>query len=256
MNHGTRRYSWIGMATLMVFLASMLMAPPASGLPSGEKLFEAYVDALGGEKAADKLETRVTKGSMKMPAMGLEGSMIAYSARPNKQVMIINLPGMGEMKSGTDGKVCWESAMMTGPRIKEGVERDLVLREALFEGLWGWKNIFSKVECVAEEETDGVACYKVVATPIAGQDEMYYFNKETGLIHKTVAVMESEMGEVPVEAFYSDYTEVDGIKIPFTLRQMVMGNEIFLITESVEHNIDLAADRFALPADIQSLLEK
>jgi zinc protease len=248
---------WPGYAALLFLIVGIMTTGTAwGGLPSGEKVFKAYVKASGGEKAYKKIDTRVTKGAMKMPAMGIEGAMTIYSARPNKQFVSISMPGMGEMKSGTDGNVCWETSMMSGPRVKEGVEREMGLREALFDGLLGWKDLFASLECVAEEDVDGVACYKVVATPKTGAVETYYFNKETDLIHKTLSVMESEMGEIPIEAFYSDYTEVDGIKIAFTLRQMVMGNEMLMITESVEHGVELAADQFAIPADVSGLLEK
>ena len=70
------------------------------------------------------------------------------------------------------------------------------------------------------------------------------------------AFLELPMGTVPMEVYSSDYREVDGIRIAHQGRVVVLGQERLVTTESIEHNVELAADRFTPPADVQTLLER
>jgi hypothetical protein len=44
--------------------------------------------------------------------------------------------------------------------------------------------------------------------------------------------------------------------IPFSSTQTFKGREIRLVTDTVEHNVDLPADRFELPDDVKELVKK
>ena len=121
----------------------------------------------------------------------------------------------------------------------------LVLREMLLG--WGAE---------VTETVDGKSCYKVVLTPEQGEPETRYYDRESGLLLKTEITLELPMGTVPMEVYSSDYREVDGIRIAHQGRVVVLGQERLVTTESIEHNVELAADRFTPPADVQTLLER
>ena len=100
-------------------------------------------------------------------------------------------------------------------------------------------------------------CYKIVLTPNQGSPETQYFDIANHLLRKTELTLKTDMGTIPVEAFPSDYREVDGLLIPYRSRQIIMGmQEMIFVTESIEHNVEIPAERFALPDEIKALMEK
>ena len=67
---------------------------------------------------------------------------------------------------------------------------------------------------------------------------------------------ETAYGTIPVESYTGEYKEMDGIMIAFKTRILQMGQEVVSTVKSVEHNVEMPKDRFALPDEIKALLEK
>jgi hypothetical protein len=173
------------------------------------------------------------------------------------QYTVVELPGIGKMESGVVNGIAWEKSALQGPRVKSGQERDQALRMAAYNGAVRWRDLYSKVETVAVEEVEGRKCYKLVATPKSGgAPETNWYDVETGLMVKTMSIMSSPMGEVASESLISDYKDVGGVKLPHTVITKVAGQTMKMVLEKVETNVDIPAEKFAPPADIQALAEK
>jgi hypothetical protein len=82
-----------------------------------------------------------------------------------------------------------------------------------------------------------------------------YFDTESHLLVKHEFVLENAMGTIPMVSYVGEYREVDGVLLPHTIKAVVLGQERLLTTESIKHNVDLPADRFALPQAIRALLD-
>ena len=123
----------------------------------------------------------------------------------------------------------------------------------------GFANILQKVKgspvlpFVAEADA---MTRKVVVTPKDGKPQTLYFDQESNLAVRVDMVVENPMGTIPFTSYMSDYRDIDGILIPHTVEVEVMGQKRVIKTESVEHNVELPADRFALPAEVRSILEQ
>jgi hypothetical protein len=228
---------------------------PRSDLPKAEVVLDKTVDALGGRAALEKLHNRVTKGTFEFVGMGIKATITVYESAPNKQYVILVSEGLGTIEEGTDGTVCWEASQMTGPRVKHGAEQETALHEATFNKELHWRKLYTKAETVAIEDVAGKSCYKLVMTPTVGEPETWYIEKDTHLLLKSEATYVSQMGNIPIEAWASDYKQVDGVMISFTTRIKFMGGERLFTIETIEHNVDLPEDRFEPPAAIKALLE-
>jgi hypothetical protein len=68
-------------------------------------------------------------------------------------------------------------------------------------------------------------------------------------------IMKNEMGEIPAEISVSDYRTVDGVLVPFQVRQKVLGQEFTITVESLKTNVEIPKDRFALPDDVKALAQ-
>lgn len=225
-------------------------------LPTGEKVLEKYIEAIGGRAVLEKLHNRVTKGTFAIVGMGATAKMTTYAASPQKIHVVIESDMLGKMESGTDGKIVWQLTTMMGPEIKKGSERAAILREAMFNGILQWKDLYKSAECVAVEEVDGKPCYKVVMTPKEGSVETVFYDKKTFFAVRMETKLETQMGTMAIVATASDYKSVDGMLIAHKVVQEIGGlQKIEMVTESVEHNVDIPADRFKVPDDIQDLLK-
>jgi hypothetical protein len=97
--------------------------------------------------------------------------------------------------------------------------------------------------------------HKVVLTPRDGKPQSFYFDQVSKLLVKVELTVENPVGTIPVETFLEDYRPIDGIALPHKARIVAMGQERFLTTESIEHNVDLPPDRFDLPAEIRAIVD-
>jgi hypothetical protein len=244
-------------ALLLVGLgATSAHAQPAEKLPKAEEILDKYVEATGGQAAYDKLNNRMSKGTFELPALGIKGNLTIYAARPNKVYTLAESDASGKIEEGTDGHVAWELQMTTGPRVKEGEERALVMREATFDSATQWRKLYKKVECVGLEPVDGQPCYKVILTPAEGAPVTRFYDQKSGLLAKAEMNVTIPMGTIPVESYISDYKPVDGVLFPHKVRVLAVGIERFITINSIEHNVKMPKDRFKLPEEVQALVEK
>ena len=226
-------------------------------LPKAEQILEKHLEAMGGRAAHEKLRNRVTKGTFGIRGMVAKAKMTIYAAAPQKQYVLIESDMFGKIESGTDGETVWEITTMMGPQVKKGDERAFGLREAMFHLILDWKKMYKSAECVAVEEIDAAPCYKVVMTPKEGKPETLYYDKKTHLLIKMEFELKTAMGTISVVATPSDYKRVDGILIPHKIIQEVIDlQKLEIVIESVEHNTEIPAERFKLPAAVQELVDK
>lgn len=67
-------------ALLMAGIEVWAQATP----PAAETVLDNYVKAIGGRAAFDKLNTRIMKARLEMPAANLSMAVTGWAARPNK----------------------------------------------------------------------------------------------------------------------------------------------------------------------------
>jgi outer membrane lipoprotein-sorting protein len=252
---------------LVAWIVVMAAAAPASAsaadeLPTAEQVFDRYAEVTGGREAWDGIRNRVVHSSVEIAAQGLKLDMTIYAAKPNRMYTLLESDLTGKVEQGCDGDVVWGTSVMTGPQVKEGKERAQALRDAAFDRLIYWREVYGSGKCVGVEDVDGASCYKLEMTPkpVEGEESpkphTLYFDRKSGLLIRMDMVSESPMGTIPVESRLSDYREVDGVKIAHKITMKTLGQERILTTEKIEHNVDLPADRFEPPADVKAILEK
>lgn len=258
---GWLREHWLELFLAIVILTAISISPASvraeeTDLPSGEKVLDDYLKTTGGKKAHNKLENRVTVASLNLAAQGITLDMTIYSARPNRNYTMVESEFTGKIEKGSDGNTVWEISDMMGAQIKDGQEKADFLREAHFDRFAAWRELYTETECTSIETIEDRPAFKVLMTPTSGARQTMYFDTETHLLVKHEFVIENPMGSIPITSYVSDYREVDGVLIPYRVKALVMDQERLLITESIEHNVDLPDDRFEIPPAIQTLLDE
>ena len=221
----------------------------AAALPTGETLMDDYTEAIGGKKAIEKFRTRRSEGTFEMKAVGLSGTLELVQAEPDKMLIKIDLPGIGKIENGFDGETAWENSIATGARVLEGEEKNQLARRALFAADSQWRKVYETATTRGEDKIGDRAVWVVELKPIGSdKPQTNFFDKETKLLLKIKMTAVSPMGDIAVESDFSDYREVDGIKMPFVTQQTVLGQTQTMTFTRIVHDEKIDEAVFAFKA--------
>jgi hypothetical protein len=225
-----------------------------NGLLTPAALAARFADAMGGEAAIRSHSSSTTKGKFGIPAMGMEGDVVAFAAAPDKLVTNIELGGMGSMSNGYNGEIGWSENPMTGPSLLEGAALDQVRAQSSFYGPLAYDDLFPKQETLELTEFAGESAYKTRFVTANGGETFFYFSEASGLLLGTEGMQESDMGSADVTVVFSDYREFDGVLQPATTTIKTQGMELQQTVKEVTFD-DVEASAFEPPESIKSLLE-
>jgi zinc protease len=217
-------------------------------LPTANQIIEKYVQALGGKAAIEKISSRVIKGTFELPAMGVSGTAAIYAKAPNKIVAVFEVPGFGTVQEGYNGAVAWEQNPDMGLREKSGAELAFAKLESEFHKEIKLPELYPKMTVKGKEKVGDRDVYVIEATPSEGKPEKWYFDVQTGLILRRDFVADTAQGSIPIEQYFEDYRGVDGIKLPFILRQSNPVINITIKVTEVRHNTEIDDAKFNKPA--------
>ncbi len=222
-------------------------AQPAEPLPALDDILAKLVENSGGEAAILKINSRHTKGTFDIPAMGANGTFDSYAKAPDKSLTVIDVPGFGVIQMGYDGTVAWEDNPMVGMRELAGSELAARKRDADFRRELHMKELYPQMTVKAKEKVGERPAYLVEAVPAEGKPEKLYFDAETGLLVRADAERENPQGVALVESYFEDYRDIDGVKLPFAVRQVTPMFELTLKFNEVRHNVEIDDAKFAKP---------
>jgi hypothetical protein len=259
------RSTLTGTAALLPLLATLpamalqdaapAAAPAAAekALPSFDEIWARSIEAMGGEAAVATANEVTMTGAMQMPAMGLSGGMTTRIAPPDFTLSVVELPGIGSIRSGSAGGVGWSIDPMRGPSLTEA--KELAQQRALSQlssGTLKPSESFSSIEVVGERDFGGTPCYEVRMS----SDDLSitsFYSVASGLPTGMRMTMESPMGAIPMEIFFGEWKTFGEVLLPTRTRTRVMGQEQVVAIEKVDFApIDRAV--FALPAEIAALV--
>jgi hypothetical protein len=230
--------------------ASGQRAAPAAALPPAAEVVARFIREIGGREAVGKYSTRRATGTFEMPAQGLRGPLEVLAGKPNKTMVRLTVPGVGEISSGFDGEVGWIVNPMTGPMLLEGKALEQTREDSSF--LSALHDDVKSMETLERTEFEGIACYKLRVVRASGSEDLEFFDVAAGLLVGSITARESPMGTMTVTSVYRDYKDFDGVRLPATSIQRVAGVEQILRIERVEHNA-LSEAAFQPPEVVRTL---
>ena len=252
----------LAISTLSLLLGSPQVLRAADQYdPQAVTLLDKYVDATGGKAAYDAIKNRVIKAELSMPARGVTGKMVAYSARPDKFYAVIETP-QGKLERGWNGKTAWMIEPAYGPRILKGLERAAVIRDSTQDRFAQWRDLFEQVKYAGEEEIGGKKYAKIVLTfrPIDPEVKespvTAFLDPVTGLIAQYTTELIGPQRLVQVTAMLDDYQQTSGILLARKMTLKVADREQEIKVTSVQCNTEIPDSIFVLPKEIQELLVK
>lgn len=213
-------------------------------LPEGltaETVIKNYVKAVGGEDALRAVNTTHTTSEMTIPGAPFKPKAIIKQMSPNKFSMEVIAEGMGTlMKQNFDGENGY--MVQQGQRIPMD-EKDVSTRKSnkgLFEELFMES---SNLELVSKTTIDGTDVYKIKVTKDDKSSHRYY-DVETGYLLRTEETNETQGQSITTVTDYSNYKEVNGVMMPYTMK-VTAGPQAFTFeTTEVKINEGVTAEDF------------
>lgn len=219
---------------------------------TADELMAKAIEALGGEANWRKISSRVTVADIDAIHQGVKGSVTSYTKAPNKTATETTMTAVGktiakgwEFFDGANGEEVYTFAPLQKLAGKQLEDAKL---NSDFYGLLDWKTNYKTVEVKGIEKVGDEECYVVDFTPEKGTKVTEFYSTKTFLLLKRRGVVASSTSEIsqPYTITYSDYREVDGIKLPFKTVNTTdgMGNIVSNV-KSVKHNVPIDDKTFA-----------
>lgn len=234
--------------------AAAAQPPAAAELPPAQSIIDRHIQAVGGREAVKAHTSVHMKGTISFPANGMSGALEVFASRPNKSVQKLELPGVGEMKEGFDGKVAWSMSPMTGPMIASGKELEERAFYSHFDGSLDAASRYASMKTLEKTTFEGRPVYKVALTRKDGGEDIEFYDVETGLKAGGTTQRTNPMGTVSVTSAVSEYKKFGDLMHPTVLKQSLTGVQIVTTITSVEYDkVDPMV--FELPAEIKALVK-
>jgi hypothetical protein len=217
-----------------------------------ELIFAKYIEALGGADRLAKFTSFVAKGNYSGFDTAFDKVPVEiFGAAPGQQTMIAHTT-IGNATRTFDGKNGWvagpDSPMPVVTLTDGNLDRARLEAMLAFPTADGLRKAFPLWRC-GMTEIDGETV--TVVQGIAERQRLVnlYFDDD-GLLVRFIRWTPTPVGFVPTMTDYSDYREVDGVKVPFkrVISQTYMQMDIEL--ESVEANARIDPKIFAKPAPV------
>ncbi len=232
------------------FLPKTDMTPPA------DQIFDKYIAALGGAQRLNALTSYLATGSS-TGFGGFGGSSVVqiYAKFPDMRSTIVTWPNLKDRDDNSrtfNGRTGWikNPLSVLGEYQLAGTEIDGAKLDAQlgFPGqiktvLTNWR-VSEPFEHVRDREV-----YAVQGDGPRGTFATFYFDKETGLLLRSIRYGVTVIGKTPTQIDYGDYRDLGGgIKFPTDWVFKWPGGLDNIKLTDVKTNIAIDASRFERPS--------
>ena len=201
-------------------------------------ILDRYVAAIGGKEAWAKYSSRVSKGTIEIPAMSMTGTVEVSEKAPNKMRSVVSI-GDTPFQQGFDGTVGWADDPQNGPRLLQGRELEELKRDAEYARPINLRVLYAQIKFVGKEKLGDRDVQVIeVSSPQTGSEKMY-FDSQTALLLRVVANRAGPDGNNTVESMLEDYADVDGMKLPMTVHQTAGSTSYVVHLAAVKHGVDI-----------------
>ncbi|WP_294294266.1 pitrilysin family protein [uncultured Chryseobacterium sp.] len=186
-----------------------------------------YIDAIGGKANVSKISSYTINAAMSMQGQSLEVKTI--KAQGGKELTQVTTMGQTVFKDVFDGKTGYAEQMgrkvpLTPEQIAEKQKNTEVFEEMTFAKSPEYK--LTGIEKIGGEDSYA----------IKGPETTYYYSVKTGLKTGETRTVKAQGQEISVPTLFSNYKDVAGVKMPYTISVNQMGMDMTMNVKSYEIN--------------------
>jgi outer membrane lipoprotein-sorting protein len=244
----------VGRCLLPAVLAAyalLLPAAPQETPLTAEQIVEKHVAAIGGVEKLNAIHTLLVTGKASILGQ-TEAPLVIQVMRPNRMRLEITYQGK-KVVQAFDGTTAWTINPLVDPEPRESTDDDTRAAQESSDFIGGnlvdYKSKGNTIELVGREEIDGVAVYKLKITKPSGAAEFDYLDAKSFLPVKTEGQRIQFGQQILYESHIANYKPVEGVLMPFSVRQLVNGRLAMEITiEKMDANVPVDEAVFRMPA--------
>jgi hypothetical protein len=231
-------------------------AKPADqpALPSARAVLDRHLNAIGGRAALLSHSSTRATGVFSVASAGMTGAIEVFAAKPDKSLVKINIPGVGDIIEGYDGRHGWTVSAMTGPMLLEGKQLEEKKFDSDFYSDLHDDSRYASMTTVERTEFDGRPCYKIRLVRKNGAEDLEFYDVETGLKAGRIATRDTPMGAMTGTSVESDYRKFGNLLIPTTVKNSIGGVQQLITIQTVEYD-QIPPTIFEPPAEIKALIK-
>ena len=244
-----------------ILLAIVLMSGWATlHAQTADEIINNYFENTGGVDAwraveGMRMKAKVNQGGMEIP-------LEIVRLKDGRQMTSVTFQGL-ELKQGVfDGEVLWGTNMMTQKAEKSDAEATEMMKKEMNDfpdPFLDYQDKGYTVELMGKEDFNGTETFKIklVKEPVTVDGEevqnvSYYFFETENFVPIAIhsEIKQGQAKGMMSEITFSDYQEVEGLYMPFTMSQGVKGQGGQPVTmDSIELNPEVSDSDFAFPAE-------
>lgn len=229
-------------------------AKPAEKLPAATEIIDRHIKVIGGREAVLSHSSSRASGTFGVPAAGITGTVEVFAAKPNRMLMRITIPGVGEVLEGFDGTNAWSVSPMTGPAVHQGKQLEERRFDSDYYGELKAAERYDSMTTLEKTTLDGRPVYKLRLVRKSGGEDIEFYDVQTGLKAGSTNTRETPMGTITATTIETDYKKFGNLLVPTTIKQSGMGVEQVMTINSIEFD-SVDATVFDPPAQIKALIK-
>jgi hypothetical protein len=191
------------------------MAPLAKPPRTVDVVLGDIAKALGSEAAWKAHKNVRMKLEMTFQGMGISGKGERFATKDDKALVVTDLPGMGTIREGSNGKVSWSQDPINGARTLSGAEAEQARLEAVWNPELRMNELYKSIELVPDPSGGGLEC--LLLTPHEAPAVTNCYDGKTHLQVSQKGTRSTPQGDTPFTSTLKDWREVGGIKMPFAV---------------------------------------
>ena len=252
------------------------IVPQTPGLPSPESILDKYIQASGGAQRLAGITSIDAKGtSAGFGGLGGGGAVEIAAKAPDKRATIILFKeetGRGDQIRTYDGRSGWVRTPLNvlgeyqliggdldGARFDAQLSFPGQIKQILTNLRTGLPTTIKDIpmsHSQAQVQNDATAgkTYNVDIVQGTGPRGLLvtlYFDKQTGLLAREVRYSETPIGRVPTQIDFSDYRDVNGIKLPFRMAYVWLDGRDSILLTDIKTNVPIDEAKFGRPAPLK-----
>lgn len=189
------------------------MTPAQAALPSADRVWTNYVDAVGGVDAAARGTGTVISGWDDRPE-GRYGKVEIVVSGTDRYRITLSTPN-GTIRQGLDGDNAWTS---TNDVVQRLSGEDIARLRRIAMRYRAVKERPAALHIVGLERFAERDVYVATARVDPITTVMLYFDVVTGLLRREMTTTETMLLPLQEQVEYDDYRDVGGVKLPFRVQ--------------------------------------
>ena len=242
------------------------------GQPPADQIIDKYLQALGGPQKLATLKSFAATGtSVGFGGFGGGGQVEIYAKFPDQRATLIKFKketGRGDSDRVYNGKTGWiktplavlsdyelTGSELDGARLDAELSFPAQIKQVLTQMRVSLPASISDLpgpsSQTASETKEGIGQDRPVNVVQGngphGMLATLYFDQKSGLLLRMVRYGRTPIGRVPTQIDYSDYRDVDGIKLPFRLTFAWLDGRDAIQLNELKINVPIDPSKFERP---------